>query len=91
MLFYFTNCYQNLLTFHRRVVKVRIKKVWRHTWKGLTAHYCAAAHLLRNTDLNTHRTLNEVSFIFDLLVYTLLYKMYFKNAIESLAMNHWDG
>jgi len=45
-LFYFTNCYQNLLIFHRRVVKVRIKKVWRHTWKDL------AAYRLRNTALN---------------------------------------
>ena len=35
---YFTNCKQNLLIFLKRVVKVRSKKNWRHTWKELTAH-----------------------------------------------------
>ncbi len=49
--FYITNCSQNLFFFHKTVVKVRTKKVWRHTWKDLTSHQCAEAHRLRNTGL----------------------------------------
>ncbi len=58
---FFTNCNRNLLIFHRRVVKVRIKKVWRHTLKDLTAHRW------RNTGLEVQQVLHVVPHAKDFL------------------------